>query len=463
MPIRAYCTICSDFFDNSRDVAAVNCGHTFHHECLFHWFRTAPSRTCPQCRIQVSTKQIISKLYFDIGGEEDTSLDAESLKNELDRTRANLSVKEKEKRDCQSIVDSLRESLDIRNATIESLQKELGDSDMLCSTLKKQMKYMEQQQAEAKAAQQEACQMRNKMKTMESVELLLQGQRTEVEEMIRDMGMGQSAVEQLAIYCISLKKEYENLKETQKASHEMMEKLKKEVFTSNNKLKKTVLEFDKTKEELIATQKELRNADQEIMSLKKKVEFLQKTLSAPTQANEAISRLVFESPAPVELQRPRLQCPTSSDDIDLNMTFDIETPDRILNKSTVMLAKQTKLAKTEHRVRSPAKNILHDSKIKNWTASQNDDDEDEVTLPTFIKNSLLKSKSFGNTLDPYKNKGTVRTGYDGLGGRTKFIQPTSLTEIRPLPPKMKKRKVSRPTTVAASSATCQPRLEDFLK
>lgn len=30
MPIRAHCTICSDFFDNERDVAAVPCGHTFH-------------------------------------------------------------------------------------------------------------------------------------------------------------------------------------------------------------------------------------------------------------------------------------------------------------------------------------------------------------------------------------------------------------------------------------------------
>lgn len=38
------------------------------------------------------------------------------------------------------------------------------------------------------------------------IELLLQSQRSEVEEMIRDMGVGQSAVEQLAVYCISLKK-----------------------------------------------------------------------------------------------------------------------------------------------------------------------------------------------------------------------------------------------------------------
>lgn len=33
MPIRALCTICSDFFDHSRDVAAIHCGHTFHMQC----------------------------------------------------------------------------------------------------------------------------------------------------------------------------------------------------------------------------------------------------------------------------------------------------------------------------------------------------------------------------------------------------------------------------------------------
>lgn len=39
-----------------------------------------------------------------------------------------------------------------------------------------------------------------------SLDVLLQGQRAEVESMITDMGVGQAAVEQLSIYCISLKK-----------------------------------------------------------------------------------------------------------------------------------------------------------------------------------------------------------------------------------------------------------------
>lgn len=102
-----------------------------------------------------------------------------------------------------------------------------------------------------------------------SLDVLLQGQRAEVESMITDMGISQAAVEQLSIYCISLKKwvqnfnsvflsrfwiaavgdnvpllllfclssrEYDSLKGSLKSSNDMSEKLKREVVTSNNKV-----------------------------------------------------------------------------------------------------------------------------------------------------------------------------------------------------------------------------------
>ncbi|OCT85647.1 hypothetical protein XELAEV_18023818mg [Xenopus laevis] len=464
MPIRAYCTICSDFFDNARDVAAITCGHTFHQECLLQWFHSAPHRTCPQCRIQVSSRQIINKLFFDIGGEEETVLDAESLKNEVDRIKASLLVKEKEKRECQGLVDSLREMLDVRNVTIQSQQKELGDMEMLCSTLKKQIKFLDKQQSETKAAKDEARKLRNKLKTMESIEVLLQSQRSEVEEMIRDMGSGQAAVEQLAIYCVSLKKEYENLKEVRKSSAEMTEKLRKELFSSNHKAQKAELELTKVREELSASQKELHSADKEIMSLKKKVEFLQKTLTTPTASNEAISRLIFESPAPIGLERPKLRPPMMGNDINLDVTFDIDTPEHNTQKSVVAPFKKMKFDNKEHPLSSPTKNPLQESKgLMSWAGGRTGaDEDDDLTLPSFIKNSLLHKKPVGSLLGLRQNTGAVRTGFDGLGGRTKFIQPSNLTEIRPLHQKMKRKKVSRPTACTSSLAN-QPRLEDFLK
>ncbi|XP_027693098.1 E3 ubiquitin-protein ligase TRAIP isoform X2 [Vombatus ursinus] len=415
MPIRALCTICSDFFDHSRDVAAIHCGHTFHLACLIKWFDSAPSRTCPQCRIQVGKRSIINKLFFDLAQEEETGLDAETLKNELDKTRAQLSLKVKEKKDCQSIIDSLREVLDVRNVTIESLQKALGESEMLCSTFKKQIKYLEQQQDETRNMKEETCRLRNKMKSMERLEILLQSQRPEVEQMIRDMGAGQSAMEQLAVYCVSLKKEYENLKEARKASGELADKLRKDLLSSNNKLQKALSELDNIKEELKSTQKDLQNADKEITSLKKKLTILQGTLNLPSHTNETLSRLVLES----------------------SLTPGISRKD---NKD---LTKMNGLSLGG----------------QHWAGEQ--DDELVGNFPSFIRNAVLgKKRPLGNLGDPCRNSGTVRTGFDGLGGRSKYIQPTDPSVIRPLPvkPKPRHKVVSR-----KAAPSVQARLDTFLR
>ncbi|XP_077307671.1 E3 ubiquitin-protein ligase TRAIP [Lithobates pipiens] len=463
MPIRALCTICSDFFDHQRDVSAINCGHTFHQHCLQQWFSTAPSRTCPQCRIQVSNRQIIHKLFFDVGLEDDSTLDAESLKNEVDRIKASLHNKEREKRECQDLVDSLRQVLDERNGTVECLERKIGDYEMLCTSLKKQMKFFDVQQAEAKAAKEEARKLRNKLRSLESIELLLQSRRQEVEEMVRDMGSGQSAVEQLAIYCVSLKKEYENLKEARKLSTDMTEKLKKELFAANHKAQKAEMELQKIKAELSTAQKELQNTDKEIMSLKKKVEFLQKTLSTPTATNEALSRLIFESPAPIGLKRPKLRPPTLGEDVNLDLTFNIDTPEPNPTKPVIAPFKKLKLDQGNSPVKRQVKNTLQESKaLKAAPGHINVDEEDEPTLPSFIKNSLMHKRPIGSMLPAQRNTGVVRMGFDGLGGRTKFIQTSPLTEIRPLQAKLKRKKVSRPMASSTSTSN-QPRLEDFLK
>ncbi|KAK2874069.1 hypothetical protein Q8A67_021222 [Cirrhinus molitorella] len=453
MPIRAYCTICSDFFDNSKDVAAIHCGHTFHYACLLQWFQSAPNKTCPQCRKQVSTRHIINKLFFDIAPEDDgTPVDPESLQNELDRMKAVLSEKEKEWRDKQKSVDTLKDTIERQKKDLERLRKEIGDKEMLCSVLRKQMNFLETQKNEGQAAKEEAKRLRVKMKTYESLDVVLQGQRSEVEAMITDMGVGQSAVEQLSIYCISLKKEYDNLKGSLKSSNEMCEKLKRELISSNSKLQKAATETNRTKDDMKALQNDLTNADKEITSLKKKVEILQRTLSTPTRTNEAISRLVFESPAPLELKPPGHGPMTDSQEIDLNLTFDINTPEQVEKKPVQVPSKKMRLDPSV----SSSKNT--ENALGRSNARVKDDD---VMMGPMLRNSLLfRKNAFGSMLDPCKF-GTVRSGYDGLGGRAKFIQPSPLSEIRPLAMKSKRKKVSRPVT---SKPTCSlTTLDGFLE
>ncbi|XP_022538312.2 E3 ubiquitin-protein ligase TRAIP [Astyanax mexicanus] len=451
MPIRAYCTICSDFFDHSKDVAAIYCGHTFHYACLLQWFQSAPTKTCPQCRKQVSSRHIINKLFFDIAPEDEGSAaDPESLQNELDRMKAAFSEKERGWREKQKAADNLRETIEKQRADLERVRREIGEKEMLCTTLRKQMQYLESQHRESEAAKEEAKRLRVKMKTYESLNAVLQGQRAEVEAMISDMGIGQSAVEQLSIYCVSLKKEYDNLKGSLRSSNDMCEKLKRELFSSNNKLQKATFEMNRAKEDMKALQKDLTNADKEITSLKKKVEILQKTLSTPTRTNEAISRLVFESPAPLELKPPHLHQPADGQDIDLNVTFDISTPEQVEKKPVTVPAKKMRL--------DPAQSSSKQS--ENIFTSKNSHTKEEED--SMFRNSLLfRKKMFGSMLDPHSKPGSVRTGYDGLGGRTKFIQPSPLAEIRPLIMKAKRKKVSRPAPNKLSVNL--PTLDGFLE
>ncbi|KAB0365125.1 hypothetical protein FD754_009281 [Muntiacus muntjak] len=470
MPIRALCTICSDFFDHSRDVAAIHCGHTFHSQCLIQWFETAPSRTCPQCRIQVGKRTIINKLYFDLAQEEENVLDAEFLKNELDNTRALLSRKEKEKRDSQLIIDSLRDTLDERNATVESLQRALDKAEMLCCTLKKQMKYLEQQQDEAKQAREEARRLRSKMKSLERIELLLQSQRPEVEEMIRDMGVGQSAVEQLAVYCVSLKKEYENLKEARKASGELADKLKKDLLSSRSKLQTVCSELDQAKLELRSSQKDLESADKEIASLKKKLTILQETLKLPPGDSETINRLVLESPAPVEVLSLKLRRPAFGDDIDLNATFNVDTPPSQPSSTQRGLAKRLFPEKAHSPVQDVPKKMPKGPRQESQLSLGGQrclgepDEELAGAFPVFIRNAVLGHKQTKRVrAEPCHSTDAVRIGFDGLGGRTKFIQPTDPTMIRPLPVKPKPKARARQKLGARTVPTpSQATLDNFL-
>ncbi|KAM4613293.1 E3 ubiquitin-protein ligase TRAIP [Polymixia lowei] len=451
MPIRAYCTICSDFFDHSKDVAAIHCGHTFHYECLLQWFQAAPNKTCPQCRKQVSTRHIITKLFFDISGEENgSSVDPGSLQNELNCMKVLLSTKERDWKDRQKVLDSLKDTVDRQKRDLDTMRKEIAEKEMFCSALRKQMMYLETQHNDVQAAKEEARRLRTKVKTFESLDLLLQGQRAEVESMITDMGVGQAAVEQLSIYCISLKKEYDNLKGSLKSSNEMCEKLKREVFASNNRLQKTTMAMNRNKEDMKAVQNDLSNADKEISSLKKKVEILQKTLSTPTRTNEALSRLVFESPAPMELKQPRLNQHADSEDIDLNMTYDITTPDDANKRSAQVPSKKMRL--------DPAVSSAYRHK-ENSSSKHKAPDEDGSMDPFFRNSILFRKKTFGSMLEPQRTKpGAVRTGYDGLGGRTKFIQPSPLSAIRPLM-KAKRKKVTRPPSKIPTCVT----LDNFLE
>lgn len=92
------------------------------------------------------------------------------------------------------------------------------------------------------------------------------------------------------------------------------------------------------------------------------------------------------------------------------------------------------------------------------------DEELADAFPVFIRNAVLGQKQPKRArAEPCRSTDAVRTGFDGLGGRTKFIQPTDTTMIRPLPTKLKlkaraKQRVAARTVLPPSQA----KLDSFL-
>uniref|UniRef100_A0A8C8JRW2 Uncharacterized protein n=1 Tax=Oncorhynchus tshawytscha TaxID=74940 RepID=A0A8C8JRW2_ONCTS len=263
------------------------------------------------------------------------------------------------------IVEGLKEAVNRQKKDLDIVRKEIEENEML-SSQGRMMKYLENQQCETQAAKEE-------------------GQRTE-ESMITDMGVGQA--------------------------------LKREVFVSNIKLHKATMELNMTKDDMKAVQNDLTNADRDYLR-RKKVIIVQKTLSTLTHTNEALSRLVFESPAPVELKPPHLHQPPNSEDIALNMTFDIITPDPVYKRLSQVPSKKMHL--------DPARK--------------------EVPMDTSFHNTnLFRKRTFGSMLDPK---------------RIKLGAPSLLSEICPLmKAKRGKKKGSRPAP--PKSSTC-PTLNSFLE
>ncbi|XP_078470476.1 E3 ubiquitin-protein ligase TRAIP [Lampetra planeri] len=461
MPIRAQCTICSDLFDNKSNISAILCGHTFHEECLTHWLQTAARKTCPQCRISVNAQNIISKLFFDVADESSFLQDPETLQNELDKKNLQLVVKMKELTEVRKAMGILEHSLGNKSTRLEVVNKQLQESQDICAALQEQMKFFNKQNADAKATKAELQRLRTKMQSMERLESFLSAQGDEVKGLVGDVGTGAVAVEHLSLYCISMKREYDKLKDNLKLVVEEKDRIQRERLSFQSLLQRTSSKLEQTEEHLKVTKEDIQQADKENLSLKKKVDFLQKALSSPCRANEAITRLIQESPAPLELRRPERG---QFVHLDLDGFYSPDTPEPPPQPGTSAggpaKRKQTDgLANQAAKLSRPAPSHNQDE----------NDSEDEIKMSHFLKTStLFKKRSYAGTPKGCSTKGSVRTGFDGMGGRTKFIEPTNVAEIRPALVAIKK-KVSRPP---GGLARCshkktvpenQPKLDVFLQ
>ncbi|ELU07139.1 hypothetical protein CAPTEDRAFT_215502, partial [Capitella teleta] len=136
--MRVSCLICTEQFNSHRDVAATQCGHVFHQECLLNWFRQSP--TCPQCRERIQHKKIIKKLFFTQNEDDDDDRAADSqLAGQLETTQERLQEKVKKLTE-QEVRNAALEAENLRLAEkYRSLEGKYQQESSACRMLKKNL------------------------------------------------------------------------------------------------------------------------------------------------------------------------------------------------------------------------------------------------------------------------------------------------------------------------------------
>ncbi|XP_038076840.1 E3 ubiquitin-protein ligase TRAIP-like [Patiria miniata] len=417
--INACCTICHDHFEGDVVVSACPCGHTFHEDCLLKWLST--SLTCPQCR-QRATGRTVIKLFFEAGS--DTSEDDPSkLKNELSALQAELKKRDSTKKNLAQ--ENERHSNTIRglNKKVKDLLHNLQAEQTTSDALKKQLSLLSYQIDEAKQAKKETKRLREKLQFLERLQRVLTDNAEATESLLSEYGDGPRAAKELATYCVTLKREFENNKLRRSQLKNELDEARRKLSTSTKNLMKTSQELERAHNQLRGAEEDLQCALKEKQTLKDRLASLQTTMESPSGASKsALTRLIMESPAPCQFKTPKLSTPDNGTDISL----DDGIPSNPGNPSTPSLFDEPSpsvLAKKECRefglpfVKTTS--LAH----KNKKFKSQSSEESDAMVMSAIANSGL----FGNRRPLQDSGSNFRKGYDGLGGHGSFIKPSGIS------------------------------------
>ncbi|XP_033101521.1 E3 ubiquitin-protein ligase TRAIP-like isoform X1 [Anneissia japonica] len=304
--IKATCVICQEFFQTDHSIYSTPCGHVFHEVCLLKWIQTSP--TCPHCRHAARLKNVV-RLFFETDNEDDDGLDPTKLKNELDSMSAELAGFNKLKADLVTEKEKLNSKLKKLNSEHKSMSKELQSELSTNQALRKQLKYLSIQGDEAKEAKKTAKVLHEKLSHYERLQKVLTANSEAVSEMLEEQGDNSKACRDLATYCVSLKREFENAKMNKSRLRDELAATKKELSSKTKQLNDYKIQTGNNVKQIKALEEEVSSLEKDKENLKQKLEILQRSVKSPSGAKGVISRLLFESPAPFNLKAPKLQDP----------------------------------------------------------------------------------------------------------------------------------------------------------
>ncbi|XP_071945774.1 E3 ubiquitin-protein ligase TRAIP-like [Antedon mediterranea] len=399
MMIKATCVICQEFFQTDQCIYSTTCGHVFHEVCLLKWIQTSP--TCPHCRQTARLKNIVRLFFETDNDDDDDTLDPTKLKDELDHVNAELANFNKLKSDLETDKKNLNAKVKKLSSDIKSITKELQVEQTTNQALRKQLKYLSIQGDEAKEAKKTATVLKEKLTHFERLKKVLTANSEAVSQMMEEHGDKSNACRDLATYCVSLKREFENAKLNKLHLRDELSATKKELSAKTKQLNDYKIGTLNNQKQIQLLEEEVSCLEKDKENLKRKIQVLQQSVNSPSGSKGVISRLLFESPAPFSMKAPKLQDPG-----DWSGDTSIDLPSQPGNPMTPDFVKPSLNIATQKECKEFGIPFIKTTSIANSQKRKKSEEENMIAV---LRTSSLfnNSRSLGDS----KHK-----GYNGLGG-----------------------------------------------
>ncbi|XP_073239069.1 E3 ubiquitin-protein ligase TRAIP-like [Porites lutea] len=417
--LRARCSICTETIQDNA--ACCPCGHVYHLQCIDRWI-TECSRTCPTCRKNTSKALL---LFFDGTDVNSTQIgdDVDSLQNSIEELKSLLNqkdveincLKQEHKKDLAEHTAKLQKQTDNEIEKIKKqYEKKLQLEKSATTGLKKQLTYLKDKETELAVAKNEANELREGFLQLKRMKVLIDDNSRDAEAMLRSLDS--KSFPEVIVQLVTLKKKLEEKRLKCKEAIDATERIKKE----NNKLKiestQVLMELKKNKDLLQMAEEDIRRLEKENSSYKKKLTAMERAFASPSPRSSAIGRLIRESPAPLDIKRPRLSCPTLEEESENIIVAETPSP--------------------KPRKQEPKSELTSIAEEMGLCVVKT------TSMASPLQKAVLKpSQQISRKSAEQAGASVFRRGYDGLGGHTKFLAPTR-------PVKTASRKVARPTGIS---------------
>ncbi|GJQ76200.1 hypothetical protein Trydic_g1943 [Trypoxylus dichotomus] len=405
------CIICSDILTPTTETYSTNCGHLFHYTCLIQWIER--SCTCPQCRCKV-TEKTIHRVYFNLPNTEGITDDVVTLQHKMDNMNFQMKLKDK---DIQIYKDK-HQKLEDQNTALRNEVKQLEHkqnvSESVMHALKEQVAYFKLKAKEGTRLNDEVGRLKDKLKELEHVQLVVTGSKDQVTDMLRHNKDPQS----LSLLVYTLKKELTEADRKYKLLNTNVKHLQNDISRYRHENSEITKENNKLKVSMEAH----KSCEFQRQYLKKKIAEIEKQvenseISMGASNNDSLNRIIMESPAPqrrkmsaeLEVIPEKIKSPTLNERVQI--IKDSESPYLSIKSSNVGLS------------------CLVNPKFV--TSSQ----PQRGGSTTIFKNSVPSLNDIKVTKSDYN--------YDGLGGHSK-------EDIYPTPKPVITIKRSRTITIPSS-------------